>query len=453
MKAIVRSDRARSVLHVFVASCAVALIGVVGCSSGEVRQDGPIASSEQRVVRLPDGGYAVETDAWTPGSYNFITNSCHQAANAGVGAGNDGIISCNGQSSGPGGHTINWSNPANGTVCISEPQRPGQGPVQPRTCNGTTASTCMAVTGCGWIVPNGPCTGTPTGSQFGPGGTCCFPATVTNGRPDLSSAAAIACLRWGCGNQYSSSTTALPAGQLWPVGYLDCTSGGTATQAACVRCCNANVAAIPASWGTTAQQQAQAYLRSCLASCGVEAGTTTTGGGGGTCSAQTTQAACNSTYPPGSTTSCGWTLPNGPCTNPSGYRPPMNPDPVDLDGCQQDSDCGSGKACDQANNTCVPDGTCDSEDGICMCDTDADCPSTAPLCNPDFNFCMQCLGDGDCPSGTVCDAAGSGQCIGKPTDSDSGTDAGTDTDAGLNMDASKLDTGGESKTSSWFDWQ
>src|SRR5436309_29923 len=97
---------------------------VIACggSAGGGERTGAV---DQRVVRCDNSpsGWCAENGTWD-GGYNVIDNQCHQAANNGVCAGADGIVSCSGTGpgSGYGGHTLNWSNPEGDTVCLSDPQ-------------------------------------------------------------------------------------------------------------------------------------------------------------------------------------------------------------------------------------------------------------------------------------------------------------------------------------------
>src|SRR5262245_21360219 len=128
-----------------------ALTWLVGC------YDEPqLASSQAKVVKCKDAtrketaDYRVEAGTFTS-PYNCIDNSCHHGANGGVDQGNDGILSCSGTTSGPFGHTVNWDVPEDGTVCLAEPQRPGQGPMKRVKCEALkTNAACTAVAGCGW---------------------------------------------------------------------------------------------------------------------------------------------------------------------------------------------------------------------------------------------------------------------------------------------------------------
>jgi hypothetical protein len=376
-----------------------------------------------------DAGWTVETGAWKPGSYDCVTNTCHNAANGGVDAGNDGIISCNGKDDGRGGHTINWSHPDDSTICISDPQVPGGGPAQPQKCDGKTPAVCMAVSGCGWIVPNGPCNGTPKVPVKG-GGTCCFPAGLTkDGLPDLSSAAAKDCLKWGCGNQYDPvNTRPLPKGTKWPIPDFDCTRKGTQTGAACRTCCADILKYVVDGWTKTCPAEKQAFAKACLASCGGGA-LPPVAGGNGDCSKIKDRATCLSTIPRGAASSCAWTEPNGPCGFPTGYRPQVPEDPADLFGCQSDADCsGSTPSCDLAGSTCVAAGTSDPDTGTTYCQASTDCPTSAALCS--YGTCDQCTQDSDCLSGAVCNYDGTCATTSAGTGGSSSTTSGGGGSAG-----------------------
>ena len=87
-------------------------------------------------VVLPDGTIVVDENAWAGGGpYQVISHQCHHAANDGCDAdenGSTGILSCDGFSSGPYGHTVNWTfiptdhcGSGHGQICLTEPQTPG----------------------------------------------------------------------------------------------------------------------------------------------------------------------------------------------------------------------------------------------------------------------------------------------------------------------------------------
>lgn len=179
--------------------------------------------TQLQVVPGKDGGYVMEDAGFC--CYNYLTNSCHQAANCGVNAGNDGIISCTGATSGPYGHTVVWDRPDStrpGHICIAEPQL--------------------------------------AGSQ-----ACCFDQANTSGTPNLSSAAAQACIKQLCDKQYKDGgAVAMDGG--WDTGYLDCAQRNS-TRASCEACCDTNANAIPASWGDAAVNDRENYRRTCKQSC------------------------------------------------------------------------------------------------------------------------------------------------------------------------------------------
>jgi Cys-rich repeat protein len=122
--------------------------------------------------------------------------------------------------------------------------------------------------------------------------------------------------------------------------------------------------------------------------------------------------------------------------------------------CQVDVDCGSGRICDEASNTCIAciddtdgglDDGCGTEDPVCddttvgaetcvTCednmssgDTDNGCDDGAPACDEsgEAPVCVECIADGDCGEGTVCDA-GSNTCIACIDNTDGGQDNGCD---------------------------
>jgi hypothetical protein len=190
-------------------------------SSGEASSPVIWSDAQDRWVMEPTACPA----GWT---YSYIDNSCHHAANNGVDAGNDGIFSCRGVTSGPYGHTINWDIPADGTVCLAEPQ-----------------------------LPNSP--------------ACCWddPSAHAGGSavPPFSSPEAQACVAKLCGTQYiDGGGTALDAGETWPVAYLDC-AGNNSTVAACKACCDTNADQIPSEWGDAAINDRENYRAACKAAC------------------------------------------------------------------------------------------------------------------------------------------------------------------------------------------
>jgi len=111
-------------------SLAFGMVG--GCAADG---DESLGTKREKVIPGPDGGWVTECNGWEDGGpYNFCTWNCHNAATCGVQAGNDGVISCDGEGpSSASGHAVNWDTvPCAGDAgskcvgyCISEPQLPG----------------------------------------------------------------------------------------------------------------------------------------------------------------------------------------------------------------------------------------------------------------------------------------------------------------------------------------
>jgi hypothetical protein len=201
----------------------LAIATAVACSSKSEKTENGRAVIEQRVIRGPDGGWIMEDAGYC--CYDYITNSCHHAANCGVAAGNDGIISCTGATGGPYGHTVNWDRPDPSNprlVCAAEPQRPGSP-------------------------------------------ACCWTDNNASGPPDLNSPGAQACVAQLCGSQYTDGgAVAFDGG--WDVTYLDC-AGNSKDGASCERCCDANADAIPGYWGDAAVEDRENYRKACKQRC------------------------------------------------------------------------------------------------------------------------------------------------------------------------------------------
>lgn len=150
---------------------------------------------------IPDSGWE--------GPYNIYKDNCHDAASCGVDAGDcanvtTGILSCGGNTSGTGGHTVNYSvfpgkgaNLGKWIVCLSEPQK-----------NDPDADKCC------WVQN----TQTPQTAAGQPGHACydyqCHPQNEDHGG------------------------TALPSGQCWPTPSSDPPCGTTWNNAALVCCQN-----------------------------------------------------------------------------------------------------------------------------------------------------------------------------------------------------------------------
>lgn len=213
-------------IFTFVLSTA-GVAGAIACGSTAAERSSEV--SDKVVWSDAQDRYVMEPSACPAGwTYDYITNSCHHAANNGVDAGNDGVFSCTGASNGPYGHTVNWDIPTNGTVCLAEPQSPN------------SAACC-------WSDPS---------------------ATVGGGAPGFGSAAAQACVKKMCGDQYiDGGGSALDAGATWPVEYLDCSGNNPGNLAACESCCDTNANQIPGTWGDAAIDDRENYRSSCKAAC------------------------------------------------------------------------------------------------------------------------------------------------------------------------------------------
>ena len=155
----------------------------------------------------PDGLVCpVPASGWE-GPYNIYKDNCHDAASCGVDAGvcanvTTGILSCTGNTSGIGGHTVNYSvfpgegdNTGKWVICLSEPQQAN--PDADKCC---------------WVQD----TKTPKTGQNDPGHACyeyqCHPQDKDGGG------------------------TALPAGQCWPTPSSDPPCGTTWDKEA-LACC------------------------------------------------------------------------------------------------------------------------------------------------------------------------------------------------------------------------
>lgn len=88
--------------------------------------------------------------------------------------------------------------------------------------------------------------------------------------------------------------------------------------------------------------------------------------------------------------------------------------------CKSNSDCPSSFQCNTSTGSCVEcfvnaecagnvsRKVCDTTRGVCaICVTDSDCGTSAPYCKS--ATCIQCLATANCPSGQVCNSAGT--CI------------------------------------------
>ena len=202
---------------------------IIGCGS----QDGEeVGESADKVVRKDGGGDAwfVEPTTCAAGwTYDYVTNSCHHAANNGVDAGNAGIFSCRGATSGPYGHTVNWDVPQGaGSACCS----PSRNVLARKRVAGR------------------------------------IPAPFSGGTPSfqLPGRACVAEKRSAALGAGPTEVNALDAGTIWNVTYLDC-KGTTNTQAACNACCDTNANQIPDSWGAGAIANRENYRTQCKASC------------------------------------------------------------------------------------------------------------------------------------------------------------------------------------------
>lgn len=211
---------------VFFAFSMVSTAFAIAC--GSTAKEKAASSSDKVIWSDAADAWVMEPTACPEGwEYDYVTNSCHHAANNGVDAGNDGIYSCTGATSGPYGHTINWDVPTPGTVCVAEPQQPGS-------------------TACCWSDPN---------------------ASGDAGTPDFSGEDAQDCIEQLCGDQYDPDAgTALDSGTTWPTGYLDCESQ-TGCLSCCQACCDHNADDIPDYWGDAAVDDREEYRQQCYASC------------------------------------------------------------------------------------------------------------------------------------------------------------------------------------------
>jgi len=156
--------------------------------------------------------------------FDYVDNNCHDFANKGVCGGADGIVSCQGHSQGPHGHTLNYLvvEQESGFVCLYEPQN---------------------------------------------GATCCFYGWVSDeGRPDLSVDEGMECMLLMCNDQYQNGQEALPPGQLWETDYLDCEKRES-DATSCYQCCDENAGMIPDQWGASAIVDRESYRIECRAEC------------------------------------------------------------------------------------------------------------------------------------------------------------------------------------------
>lgn len=232
----------------------VVITAPIACSSAQGDDKDGRAVIEQRVIRGPDGGWIMEDAGYC--CYDYVTNSCHHAANCGVAAGNDGIVSCTGATGGPYGHTFNWDrpDPTNPSlVCFAEPQLPGSP-------------------------------------------ACCCTDPNTSGPPNLSTPCAQACVDKLCPKSPDGGTVrndaAVAMDGSWDVAYLDC-AGNTKDLASCEACCDKNANDIPDWWGDAAKRDREEYRASCKAACRGRFGDS------GTTKASTTSTTATSPAPSG----------------------------------------------------------------------------------------------------------------------------------------------------------
>ena len=221
---LVRCGRARVlVTALFVLGPALSSVG--GCATPNAER---LGTDSARVVRCDAGsGWCTEQSTWD-GGYNVIDHQCHHAACNGVEAGSDGILACSGNTQGYGGHTINWSSPEPGRICLSEPQTPG-------------------------------------------GEACCFDGSVSDGLPDMTSDFAYGCFQEMCPPDFTP--VALEAGVRWPHEYLDCAAASGDNASQCISCCttNANVVFTTDDAGADGGlngQRNDAFQR-CVQACGI----------------------------------------------------------------------------------------------------------------------------------------------------------------------------------------
>jgi hypothetical protein len=184
----------------------VLIASVVACGGADDPKGESLGDTQDKVVwsDAGDGGWVTGPNCYADGGpYNLCNHNCHHAANCGLDAGNDGIISCDGYANGDlGGHTVNWDTVACAgdagaackKYCISDPQS-----------SSSTAACC-------WEQPSG-------------------------GAIDVSSGAGQACVNQICG--VDGGGTALDAGVPWDLTPNDC-AASSSSNAECGACCNTN---------------------------------------------------------------------------------------------------------------------------------------------------------------------------------------------------------------------
>ncbi|MFO0680168.1 MAG: hypothetical protein U0169_26840 [Polyangiaceae bacterium] len=184
---------------ILVASLGILSLVAFACGGRVHEETGRIS---HRVIPDGDGGYITEPNCYADGGpYNYCNHNCHHAANCGLDAGNDGIISCDGYANGQlGGHTVNWD---------EVPYPEGAGTGLHKFCASNSQAPGSAA--CCWLQPE------PT--------------------PNVASGRGSSCAQTICGI-YGCNATVLPKNEPWDNTPLQCTR--FASKGDCLRCCTAN---------------------------------------------------------------------------------------------------------------------------------------------------------------------------------------------------------------------
>lgn len=190
--------------------CFLGIVTLGGCADPDSdAEEEDVEQASLAVEPGPDGRYCMEQCVgWGP-DYDLCFQNCHHAANAGVDAGNDGIVSCNGTPNGAlDGHTINWSE----VDCPDDTCPEGQ--CAPPSCY------CLA-------EPQQP------GSE-----ACCWEQSGGGGI-DLGDEEGAKCALKLCGED--ATPVALPAGEKWDLRFTSITgcSELNPTRENCLTCCQA----------------------------------------------------------------------------------------------------------------------------------------------------------------------------------------------------------------------
>lgn len=160
----------------------------------------------------PDGVECEIPDSGWEGPYNIYADNCHDAANCGVEAGENcedistGILSCTGNTSGLGGHTVNYT-----VMPYTPPEEPDEGTTGGDSGSGSGSSDTGDDEPDQWLV----CLSEPQHSD--PDATkCCWlqdSETPQTGDGDPGHA----CYEYRCGNQANDDGgEVLPPGECWP---------------------------------------------------------------------------------------------------------------------------------------------------------------------------------------------------------------------------------------------